>query len=82
MKRQPSAARHANAFLTISPLNLPTEQQNVSCYYNVNTEGDILTFPPPPRHFNGTFAASTGGTLILLFSTEKSHNHTLFNGQG
>lgn len=39
-------------------------------------------FPPPPRHFNGTFAASTGGTLILLFSTEKSHNHILFIGQG
>lgn len=47
MKWQPSAARHANVFLTISPLNLPTEQQNFSCYYNMNTEGDILTFFPP-----------------------------------
>lgn len=26
MKRQPSAAHHAKAFLTISPLSLPTEQ--------------------------------------------------------
>lgn len=67
MKRRPSAAHHANAFLTIGPLNLPTEQQNLFAF-TMWTLRETLSYFFLSRHLMGHFLHPLVGLSFDFFN--------------